>query len=302
MYLIGLPAVLALVLKIFVLYRANKAMWCGRKWIILMIFFMGLNLTEVLIYFSVGIAISPEWLLKAYHLTCVFSLMAGVYYIADFENSIFQKSLVIALVISGFCVSIAILFGQSIIAGYLPGSMPVTSVKGGFYFSFLFFSLIGLVLALTLLFYNYVTAKQEYQKVAYGYSIIGLAPLIIVSLLIMGGKALGLEWNGSALIPLCTTLFLWVTSFARESSQIDVDPRVILSPKGERAQLIFNVVKAITQFSLGNITYKEAVATFERHLVGFVVSEHGGNISAASRSIDHSRDLVYRKIKPPVPD
>ena len=130
---------------------------------------------------------------------------------------------------------------------------------------------------------------------SYAYTIIAFMPLALMIVAVLFLINVGINANASGLIPVGTSIFLWVSYKGKVSSNIILDPRGIINPLGSAAKSQRNVMKAQSQLMLGNATYAETIAIIETAIVDSLIAEHDGNISKASRESGVDRAMIYRK-------
>ena len=108
-------------------------------------------------------------------------------------------------------------------------------------------------------------------------------------------KAAGVNANGSMFIPLATTAFLMITAMGKDSSQIERDPRNLISPNSAQARASREMARITTQYALNNISYKDAMDLMATEFVEMTLEENGGNISKAATTMGVARSLIYRR-------
>ena len=95
---------------------------------------------------------------------------------------------------------------------------------------------------------------------SYAYTVIAFMPLALIILAVLLLISVGIDANASGLIPVGTSIFLWVSYRGKISSNIILDPRGIINPLGRTAKSQRDVMKAQSQLMLGNATYAETIA------------------------------------------
>jgi hypothetical protein len=287
-------AALALIIKFYVLLTNSKHQWAGRQWISLVLSYGALNLSELLVYFSLWIDASPSWLIKAYFVAGVLCIAASFDYVRS-GSIAWQRALNYAIYSSATVLCLIILFSDLIIGLYQVGSMPVKSTKGALFPVYVFYALSCIPLTFGTLIINYKNCKDASKRIDYAYTMIAFVPIALTIAVVLVLIAVGLNANGSMVVPIATTAFLMITVLGKISSDINLDPRNFVNPFGSRARRSRRVIRAQTQFLLGHQTYNDAMATIQSSLIDGLIDEHGGNISKASRESGIDRGLFYRK-------
>jgi len=118
---------------------------------------------------------------------------------------------------------------------------------------------------------------------------------MVTCAVVLSLKAFGVSANGSMFIPLATTVFLMVTAMGKDTTQIERDPRNLVSPNSAQARANREMARIATQYSLNNISYKDAMDLMATEFVEMTLQENGGNISKAASTMGVARSLIYRR-------
>jgi len=275
-------AALALIAKVWLVIKCKRKLWADSTWISLILALSALNASEVLIYSSTILQLLPNALLKIYYLCTVMCLAASYNYVSD--NSVqLQKWLGRFFYIAAMVISFFIAMTDFVIGAHVVDSFPIKSVKGDYFLTYLLYAVVCIISSLSILCINYKVTKNSHEKMSYAYTVIAFMPLALIILAVLLLISVGIDANASGLIPVGTSIFLWVSYRGKISSNIILDPRGIINPLGRTAKSQRDVMKAQSQLMLGNATYAETIAIIETAIVDSLIAEHDGNISKASR-------------------
>ena len=86
-----------------------------------------------------------------------------------------------------------------------------------------------------------------------------------------------------------------ITAMGKDSSQIERDPRNLISPNSAQARASREMARITTQYALNNISYKDAMDLMATEFVEMTLEENGGNISKAATTMGVARSLIYRR-------
>jgi len=287
------PALLAFLLKLYVLYTTRSERWARHKWISLVLVMAAFNLTELILYSGHLNNISQTYMIKAYY---VCGLVAMAYCLLYVSNESPVQSLIskVVLAFSGV-IGLVIMTTDHVVGAYVIDSMPIVAEKGEWFSTVSLYFLVAWPVTFGILWYNYRFSNSPDLKVAYAYTIIAMSPVMIVTLLVVTLKAFGVSANGSMFLPLATTAFLMITAMGKDTSQIERDPRNIVSPNSAQARASREMTRIATQYSLNNISYKDAMDLLATEFVEMTLEENGGNISKAATTMGVARSLIYRR-------
>lgn len=284
----------ALLAKSWLIFDGITKPWADRRWLWLVFSYAALNAAEMSVYISAASKIEPTYLIKCYFLCTLICIASSYDYIIDNSNKI-QRWTSIIIYFLAVAISLFLTFTDSIVGGYVSGSMPIQSSKGEFFPVYIGFVIPIVLLTMVTLCVNYRRSKTSYERVNYAYVIIAMTPVALVIVSVLSLMVVGYEANSSGLIPLATTAFLWISCKGKVSSNISTDPRSIVEPLSFLAKNNREVAKAKTQFMLGNASYSETVSKIETAIIDSLIAEHDGNISKASRASGVDRAMIYRK-------
>ena len=287
-----LPAVLALLIKLYMLAKQYKKTWINYKWISLVGSLAALNLSEVLIYSSYINANYSDFILRSYFIFYCISLTYSCAYVSNTDKYPIQKFVLYAHYLIALLLTCSFFTSTAMINGYSDNGIFVTAIKGDYFWAFQCFLITSVSLSLASLIFNYLSEDDKSIKIGYAYTMLGFAPLGITILVISTLMLLGFNANGSGLIPIATTLFLLITATGKSPHLLKNDPRALVPiTKEAELQRIFSKVR--TQSSLGRMPLKDAINTIEFQIISYTLNKNSGNMSLTARDLGMSRSTLY---------
>ena len=291
-----LPAVLALLIKLYMLAKQYKKTWINYKWISLVGSLAALNLSEVLIYSSYINANYSDFILRSYFIFCCISLTYSCAYVSNTDKYPIQKFVLYAHYLTALLLTCSFFTSTAMINGYSDNGIFVTAIKGDYFWAFQCFLITSVSLSLASLIFNYLSEDDKSIKIGYAYTMLGFAPLGITILVISTLMLLGFNANGSGLIPIATTLLLLITATGKSPHLLKNDPRALVPiTKEAELQRIFSKVR--TQSSLGRMPLKDAINTIEFQIISYTLNKNNGNMSLTARDLGMSRSTLYGRLK-----
>lgn len=291
-----IPAIVALMLKVFMLSKQFKLPWVGQTWVGLVTALAGLNLSEVLVYSTHIRGDYSDYILRSYFVFATISLTYCYAYIANQTKYPFQRlvlhthSVITVLLVSLF------LFSPSMISGYTDDGLHVHAIKGDSYWLFQLFSMISIIISIATLVWNYKKEACKSVKLAYAYTMLGLAPISSCILVITTLMPLGYNVNASGIIPLATTAFLIISSKGKKNHLLEADSKQLLpNTKEDELRRTFSHVR--NQSASGTISLKDATDTIELEIIRYTLHKNNGNMTLTARSLSMSQSTLYSRLK-----
>ena len=291
-----LPAVIGIIIKIYLLANVKNAEWITAGLIGFVSVLLLHNLSEILLFNSLLSGLDAEFVIRTYYVCTVAVLIYGLYYVTDFEK--FPQTKFLAAAVSALGVGIALLiFGTDyFIAGAAPIAYTITAIQGEGYWLFQAYILICLVTWITCLFLNYKKATSPKEEIRYFYGLVALSPLVVASFAIIAMMNVGIAVNATVIIPLASTLFLIVLIRGNNSHAIDVDLRQVVPFTLERTAS--NQIKiASSQYNLENMSHKDFMMALEKAVIEYKFLKNGKNTSKTAASMQIERSTLYGKFK-----
>ena len=296
MYLVLLPALIALLLKLYVLFRNRIEGWNDKSWGGVILAFAALNLSELVVYSVSYSGYSPDNLVRVYYICCLFASFTCFAYLLR-TDILWQKIIVIASSLPVLPLSIMIFFTDLVVGDVETVDVLVKAYKGPMFVLFQVYALFNAIVSLGALVWNYRNAETVFERNKQGYNILAVIPIFVTILIVIGFMMIGLKANGSMFLPLGTTFFLMISSSCKAAKDIRYDLRRIFSPKSAVSKAGRKIDLIQAKLALDEINYKDAVEAIEAELMDMLIEKSGGNISEVARNAGIARSMVYRKRK-----
>jgi len=285
-----LPALVALVIKIYVLVIAHTARTTQVYSRMVLVFALH-NLTEVISYIQFLQGSMPELLFRVYYAATMVMLYYMCVYAIAVTRIPFLKKLHVPLtlwVASGAVIAIGT---DWLIAGFKPIGYSITAIQGPYYWMFGLSTLAALVFVTGTLVLGYRRSEEHKVQVQCLYNLAALSPVVILGFVIIPLLLTGQEINAAVVLPICTTLFLLIT-LQSEAKHRFTDIRRYLPFSRER-EMNTQVMSLISQFSMDQISYKEMSEQIEKIAIQHKLALSGDSISEAARRLKMKRTTLY---------
>ena len=291
-----MPAMLAFLAKIWLIAKVKNEPWMDKLWIGFVSVLALLNLSELLLYSGLVDAQTLGLMTRNYYVWCTVGLAYSFAYVMNANKYSIQRYFsYIVFGAAGF-LCVAFLFTDILVSAATMDGLVITSTKSEFYPLFSAFGGITAVLTLCVLGYNYHKETEAKQQIAYTYTVIGLIPVMFAAVALNLFLARGYSVNGSAVLPVLTTVFLLVTARGRDSSMISRDPRQMLpfGPESAAAKLIRF---AQTKSALNENDFEKTMLLMSYGVLLQRLAANNGNRTKTADEMGISRSSVQRKIK-----
>ena len=123
------------------------------------------------------------------------------------------------------------------------------------------------------------------------YVLLAFSPLIVSCLFVIGLMAMGIPINATIIMPITTTIFLFVI-IKSESKHKLTDLRRYL-PRSSERQTSKEIMELYSLYSQDEISYRECMNQIERLLVIHKYAKNGNNASATAKSMEMPRSSLY---------
>lgn len=290
MSLYVLPALFALVLKLYVLAVAHTAktshVFCG-----MVLVFAAHNLTEVVGYLQFSAGGMTEFLFRIYYAATFAMLFYMCLYSIEVSKLKALKKLTIPIVAGLGIGSVLVLMTDLIVSGIKPLGYTVTALQGDYYWVFSLATLLSLTFVIVVLISGYRSSENHRTKVHCLYNLIALTPIVLLGFSIIPIISLGYQVNAAGILPVCTSLFLLVT-LQSESKHRFTDLRRFLPLSRER-KTANEIQSLISKFSMDEISYKEMSNDFEKIVLLHKLEQADDSISKAARLLKMKRSTLY---------
>ena len=291
--ILAVPAILGLVLKLWVLYIARDRVRSGWVFYGLLLAFVAQNLWEVIGFFEKDTGIPMEWYFRTYYailLLVTAFIVAHALEVSRVSTAVRQK-LGWGIASYALLLSLLIFASDLIVEGYREAAYTLTAIQGEYYFSFQLFTLSTVTIVLSALILGYMRAKDRKTELQNLYMLFALAPMILLSLAVTALLVVGISINMAAIFPLATTFFVGVLALSEKEHGI-TDIRIYLPYSAERT-LIGKLVKAGARFSVRKTNFKDTATSIEKALLLYSLSKNDFTVSKAAKDMDINRTTLY---------
>ena len=222
--LIYIPALIALMVKLYLLYR-YRGSWMGMTLSktllgLLLLVQVITNVLELLAYYYIDSHSATVLALKVYYVALLWILV----FLQQISMIVVWKKpsrfwswlnyLTAIVLVCGF------LFSDLIISGASSIEYTVTRIAGAYYWVVPAYVLIALVLSTGTCVYGYHTLKSQFEKIRCVYLLLALScqltPLVIAQVLM----AFDIRVSAAVMLPIGTSLFLILVSYALSKEEL----------------------------------------------------------------------------------
>ena len=293
-----IPALISLLLKLYILiinFKLDKISIVFLSLIIIFALHNGIELFGYLSVFNNGDAGSffrPYYVITLYLLS--YLLLYGLT-VSGYINRVITTSLLsLTTLLAGL-----VLFSDQIIIGYESIGYSVTAIEGKYYPVLSAFVLVNLSLTFGVLFYKYKNADSLLQSQRCLHSIYALTPIIFAFTLTVICKSLGIKFNAAVIVPIATTLFL-IILLSNESRHKLSDIRKFLPLSLER-QTSKNFMSILDHYiTHGNEQdkFKTVQSRIEKEIIIYSLKKCDYNISKTTQLMGlRGRSTLYSMMK-----
>jgi len=289
-----LPALVGLIFKFVILGYALKDQNVSRTLVALIFIFAWHNSIELMGYLKFLDDQSVANLFRIYYAVTILGLMAIAIH-SLVVSKIYTKGLFTGLIVLALPLILAVLLSDIIVAGNISIGYSVAAIKGQYYSVFSFYTLVCIVLTVSVLVRGYIKSKNHLDSIACLYSLFALAPLLIVGIVVLALKTLDININSAGIVPITTTLFLYII-LKSESQHNFTDIRRFLPFSDERKTAIelLELTDIYSRKAYENESYNEFRNGMETRIILYTLNKCKGNITEASKMMGlQNRSTLY---------
>jgi DNA-binding protein Fis len=288
------PALVALIFKLFILAYVLRGGRVSIVFLSLIIIFALHNAIEIFGYFNVQRGDLANVYFLLYYVATVYVILYMLLHglsVSKLEN----KIALTAFVALSTCLSGLILFTDLIIGGQYSIGYSVTAIKGPYYWAFAAYILITLSSGFFATLLGYKNATSQIDSIRCLHSMLALAPMTLVCAIAMIFKMTDVGVNATGLIPIATTLFLIIVLKTESKHKLSDLRRVMpLSPERETSNNFMDLLDSYIQSGDRCNVYKELQAGIEKEIIMYSIKKCDGNISKTTRMMGlKNRSTLY---------
>lgn len=293
-----LPALVALAIKLVVLFYAYAGHKHSKIFVAMVSIFAVHNICEVLVILEAGGLVSSPIILLSYYVTSIWALLVMLVYASEISRVRVPKFKIGAACVASV-LSLLILFSQGIVSGERSLGYTLTAVRGPIYWVFQAFSLVVFMSVVILLIKGTRHSNQKGSRkpedhlveIQSSYTLMALSPLVIVCLAVMVLMNFGLQMNAALFVPIASGLFLLITLKSEAQHKL-TDLRRFLPWSSER-KTSREIMDIFSSYSCDDVSYREAVGEIEKLLVLHKYEKSGGNASQTAQQMGMPRSSLY---------
>lgn len=284
------PAFVALIIKLGVVFVSRRTFMSNRYFGFMVLVFACHNLCEVLVFWEYFHGDKAEFILRAYYVISLTSLLSITFYISSITDFLkpSNKFFLIALVA---VVSSFIVFSDFIVAGSRSLGYVFTAERGEYYDIFQGMSLALMCLLPMVLYREYARSKCHDSQIKCAFMGLALVPHFLSVVLVILVMNLGLEINGAAIFPFATTLFL-VIILASENQHNLTDIRRFI-PFSDERRTSNEIMEIFSKYARDQESYRESISEIEKLLVTHKYDKTGRNASSTAELMGMPRSSLY---------
>lgn len=290
-----LPAILGILVKLYLLLSSTRRKWISGGLVGLVSILALHNFSELLLFNGFVRHLNAEYLMRAYYL-CAISVSTYAFWYSYKGDRTRSKKLPATVILIALLLSFAVTTSDFVIAGAASLTYSVTAVKGDYYWFFQVFSLVASLGTLTYLVLNYLRSESASEQIRNFYALVSMVPLVITGVAIICLMSLGVKINATFVFPIASTLFLIILIKGKYSESLINDPRSFI-PFSAEGQLNSSMKASNLLYRIGEIDHKMHMADLEKSTILYMLSKNKGNISKTAASMKINRTTLYGKFK-----
>jgi hypothetical protein len=293
-----LPALIGLISKIAVLFYARA----GRKWettfVSLVLIFTCVNAIELLGYLRFLDGLNVSSFLRLYYVAAIFAFMSLSLHntsVSKIKNHLASTLLILIAVV----LASTVLWTDVIIAGSHSIGYAITATKGNYYFLFSFYVVATLIGNVVLLLHSRKKATTSLDAIRCLYSLVAFTPLFVLTLIVVGLKTFDIAINAAVLVPIMTTLFLFIMLKGESEHQLtDIRRLLPLSLERKMASKMATLIDSYTQKDNQQDAFNNLRHDIEKEIILYSLKVNANNISGTAKMMGlQSRSTLYSMMK-----
>ena len=285
-----IPAMLAVVVSLFVIWAASQGSSKSRFFIPMVIAFTLFHITEIvgLILFNQSHTIHS--IIRLYYVLSLIGLSLISLYAIEVSKikvrGVKPAIVAVALTFAFLCFGTDMIIAGVQSVGYSP-----TVIKGPGYIIFRILSAAFLISIAVFLYQGYCKANSHEVQIQCVYTIYALLPITIICLFLLILMAAGNEISAVGVLPVGSIMFLLITLGSEKRHNL-TDIRRLVPGSSER-KTSSEIMKVVSRYARDDILYRDAVGEIERLLVTQKYKKNDNNASATAELMGMPRSSLY---------
>ena len=285
-----LPALLALVIKIYVLIVARAAN-TSRIFEGMVLIFALHNLAELIAYIQFTEGRLTDELFRLYYVALLGIIGYLCFYSIEIAKIAVLRKLYLPFTVWALVLGVLLLTTDHIVQGFFSIGYSATAEQGPYYWLFSLTNMGATIFVTTTLIYGYRNSENHVTQIQCLYNLMALAPLVLLGFINITLLTFGKQLNAGGMIPIATTLFLLIT-LQSESKHRFTDVRRYL-PFSKERKMADEVMSLISKFSMDEISYKDLSNEIEKIALKSKLAQADDSISEAARLLKMKRTTLY---------
>ena len=293
-----IPALISLLLKLYVLMKNVARDKISILFLSLIIVFALHNAVELFGYFSllknghVPHFFRPYYVITIYLIS--YLLLHGLQVAGYINRLITSAVLSIATLLAGLIV-----FSNLIVEGHVRVSYTVTAIEGQYYSIFSAFIIISLIATTTTLIHGYKNANTSLQSQRCLYSLYALAPIILAFTIAIIGKITQINLTAAGIVPIATTLFLLIILKTESQHQLsDIRKFLPLSLEKKTSNNFMSILDHYMSHQNEENIFKTIQSNVEKEIISYSLEKCDYNVAKTTKMMGlKNRSTLYSMIK-----
>ena len=299
MWVFAAPALISLVLKLFVLGYAIRSIKASAVFLSLITIFAINNALELSFYLNFfnnnELALSATF--RLYFVSTTFVL--GFIFLHSINVSQLKSDVIThTVLLIATSISALILYTDLIVAGQRSIGYSVTAIEGELSSLFLLYCAVCLFGSLITLFYGYQTARTQLDAFRCRYSFFALAPIILVFACTAIFRYVDIPINAAGLLPIATTWFLILVIKTESKHKLsDIKRFLPMSLENKAANEFLDLLDFYVENGNKDNVYKDLHDDIERAIISYSLKKCNHNVAQTAKLMGiRNRSTMYAMI------
>lgn len=289
-----LPAVVGILVKLFLLFGIRRNIFVSNALIGLISVFVLHNVSELLLFNSFVQQVDANYLIRIFYVTATIAPAYSLYYVLALGKNQPKKPILFGAGAVALSLVVLMLFTDTLVSGATALTYTITAIKGNYYWVYQSLLLMNSMAVLVCLVYNYRKSATPQEEVRNFYALASMIPLIVVVPGVVILMKLGVAINATFILPIASTAFLLILIKGKYTDTLLYDPRGFV-PYSLEGQLSTLISQANAQYNFENMSHKELMTKLERAVIIYKYQKNDKNITRTAKSMQMKRTSLYGK-------
>jgi len=288
------PALAALLFKLFVLAYVLRGGKVSVVFLSLIIVFAAHNAIEIVGYFQFISGQVSDVFIRLYYVATAFAILYMLLHglaVSRLESVIIMSTLIAVATV----VSALTLFSDLLITGQYSIGYTISATKGHYYWLFATYMLIFLSCNFAVLIYGHSAAKSRLDSVRCVHSLLALTPIMLVFTLAVIFKVADVAINATGLVPIATAIFLAIVLKTESKHRLsDLTRLMPMSMERQTSNQFMDLLDGYINNSNQDNAYKTLQAGIEREIIMYSLKKCDNNVSHTTKMMGlKNRSTLY---------